>query len=101
LLVYAASSGVRPLNMFVVVRPHRSTTYIDVAYLLPTEWCGLSVCLSVGLSVILVSPAKTAELNEMPFGLRTRMGRRNHVLGVHIPPGKRQWPVVEYRDFLL
>ena len=66
MLVYAASSGVRPLNMFVVVRPHRSTTYIDVAYL-------------VGLSVTLVSPGKTAELNEMPFGLRTGLGRRKDV----------------------
>jgi len=34
----------------------------------------------VGLSVTLVSPAKTAESIEMPFGLWARMGRRNHVL---------------------
>jgi len=27
-----------------------------------------------------VNPAKTAEPIEMPFGLRARMGRRNHVL---------------------
>jgi len=27
-----------------------------------------------------VSPAKTAEPIEMPFGLRTRVGRGNHVL---------------------
>ena len=31
----------------------------------------LSVTLSVGLSAILVSPAKTAKPIEMPFGLRT------------------------------
>jgi len=32
-----------------------------------------------------VSPAKAAELIEMPFGLRTRVGPRNHVLdGVQI-----------------
>jgi len=43
---------------------------------------------SVGLSVTLVSPAKTAGPIEMPFGLRTRVGPRNHVLdGVQIP----QW----------
>jgi len=35
---------------------------------------------SVGLSETLVSPAKTAALIEMPFGLRTRVGPRNHVL---------------------
>ena len=34
----------------------------------------LSVCLSVGLSVTLVSPAKTAALIELLFGLRTRVG---------------------------
>jgi len=42
---------------------------------------------SVGLSVTLVSPAKTAAPIEMPFWLRTRVGPRNHVLdGVQIPP---------------
>ena len=35
--------------------------------------CGLS-------SVTIVSPAKTAEQIEIPFGLWTRVGRRNHVL---------------------
>jgi len=39
-----------------------------------------SVALSVGLSVTLVSPAKTAESMEIPFGLWARMGRRNNVL---------------------
>jgi len=38
------------------------------------------VCLSVCRSVTLVSPAKTAGPVEMPFGLRTRVGLRNHVL---------------------
>ena len=38
------------------------------------------VAWSVGLSVTLVSPAKTAEPIEMPFGLRTRVGPRNHLL---------------------
>ena len=48
-----------------------------------------SVCRSVGhgLSVTLVSPAKTGELIEMPFGLRTRVGPRDHVLdGGSDPP---------------
>ena len=35
---------------------------------------------SVGLFVILVSPAKKAEPIEMPFGLRTHVGPRKHVL---------------------
>ena len=41
---------------------------------------GLSVGLSVGQSVTLVSPAKTAELIEMPSRLRTRVGPGNHLL---------------------
>jgi len=39
---------------------------------------------SVGLSVwsvTVVSPAKTAQPIETPFGVRTRMGRGKHVLG--------------------
>jgi len=48
-----------------------------------------SVGLSVGLSVTVVKLAKTAETTEMPFvpfGLRTRVGPRNHVLnGIQIP----------------
>jgi len=38
------------------------------------------VCGSVCLSVTLVSSAKTAELIEMPFGLRTRVGPGNHAV---------------------
>ena len=64
------------------------------------------VAWSVGLFVTLVSPAKTAELIEMPFGLRTRVGPGNHVLhGVQIPPwegailrGGNERPVVMYSD---
>jgi len=37
------------------------------------------VAWSVGLSVTLVSPAKTAEPIEMPFGLWTQVGPRKHV----------------------
>jgi len=40
-----------------------------------------------GLSVTLVSPAKTAEPIEMPSGLRTWLGPRDHVLdGGSDPP---------------
>jgi len=47
----------------------------------------LSVGLSVSLSITLISPAKTAEAIEIPFGLRTRVGPGNHVLdgGTDIP----------------
>ena len=46
-----------------------------------------SVCLSVSLSVTVVSPAKMTELIEMPFGLRTQVGPKNHVLdGYPDPP---------------
>ena len=41
---------------------------------------GLCVSLWVCRSVTLVSPAKTAEPIEMPFGLWAWMGRRNCVL---------------------
>jgi len=38
------------------------------------------VAWSVCRSVTVVNNAKTAQLIEMPFGLRTRVGPRNHVL---------------------
>ena len=41
-----------------------------------TEYRGLSI----GLSVTLVSPAKTAEPIEVPLGLRTWVGPGKHVL---------------------
>ena len=37
-------------------------------------------CWKIGLSVALVSRAKTVELIEMPFGMRTRVGPRNNIL---------------------
>jgi len=50
-----------------------------------------SVGLSVGLSVTVVSPAKTAEPIEMLFGLKTWVGPGNHVLDGSISPtGKGQ-----------
>ena len=63
------------------------------------------VAWSVGLSVALVSSAKTAEPIEMPFALRTRVDPRDHVLDVGPHPpwegailrGKVR-PIVKYRD---
>ena len=60
---------------------------------LRTRRCGLvtdrvawPVGLSVGWSVTVVSPAKTAEPIEMPFGLWTPVDARKHVLqGIQIP----------------
>ena len=43
-----------------------------------TDRVAWSVGPSVGLFVTLVSPAKTAEPIEMPFGLRTLVGPGNH-----------------------
>jgi len=57
--------------------PHRSTTYVDAAYCYRPSSV---VCRSVCLSVTLVIPAKTAAPIEMPFGLRTQVGPKNHVL---------------------
>ena len=88
----------------IIIRPHRRIVYVDAAY-----WCSsvvCRVCVSVGLSVTIVSPAKTAEPIEMPFGLWTRIGPRNHVLdGIQVCRGKGQFPVdkgrfiVKHRDF--
>ena len=51
-----------------------------------TDRVAWSVGMSVCQSVTLVSPAKKAEPIEMPFGLRTRVGLRNHVLDVCLYP---------------
>jgi len=61
-----------------------------------------------GLSVTLVSPVKTAEPIEMPSGLRTWLGPRDHVLDGGSDPsmgsgkfrGENGRPTVKYRDFL-
>ena len=66
----------------LVFRPHRSTTNVDAAYCYRLSRL---VCLSVCLSVTVMSPEKTAELIEMPFGLWDQIEPREHVLdGVHI-----------------
>jgi len=67
------------------------------------------VAWSVGLSVTLVSPAKTAEPIEMPFGFRNWVGPGNHVLRWGPDSPDPPWvgeilgkvaPIVKYRDFL-
>jgi len=62
----------------------------------------------VGLSVTVVSHAKSAEPIELPFGLWTGLGPRNHVRdGVQKPHPNgnikrdKGRPIVEYRDSLL
>jgi len=78
---------IRPI--VVVVRPHRSTTYVDAVCCYRSSSV---VCRSVCLTVCHTIPAKTAEWIEMPFGLRTGVGPGNHVLDwVQIPHGKGQF----------
>ena len=59
-------------SMVYIIRPHHSTVYVDAAYCYrPSN----VVC----QSVTVMSPAKTAESVEMPFGLWTWVGPRNCV----------------------
>jgi len=67
---------------FTIIRPHDSYYLRRCGLLSLTEFCRLSVTV--------VSPPKTAEPIEMPFGLRILVGPRNHVLdgGQHLPMGR-------------
>ena len=56
-----------------------------------TDQVAWSVGLSVGLSVTLVSPAKTAAPIELPFGLRTLVGPGKHVLDRRSRIFDREW----------
>ena len=60
-----------------IVRPHRSTAYVDAAYCYRPSSV---VC----RSVTLVSPAKTAAPIEVRFGLSTQVGLGNHVLDLSL-----------------
>jgi len=68
--------------------------------------CYSRVAWSVNRSITLVSPAKTDEMIQMPFGLNTLVGPRNHVLdgGPDAPmrrgnfEGEKGRPIVNYRD---
>jgi len=88
-----------------IIRLYLSITYVDAACC--CRWSSV-VCLSVCVSVMIVSPAKMAEVMEMLFRLWTQVGPRNHVLsGGSISPMQRGqfWggngqAVVKYRDSL-
>jgi len=58
------------MNIFTISL-HRNTTYVDAAY------CYRWSRVVVGPSVTIMSPAKTAEPVELPFGLWTQVGLRN------------------------
>jgi len=61
---------------------HLTTTQMRPIITEGITWC---VCLSLGWSVAIVRPAKTAGPIEMPFQVWTRVGPKNHVLdGVEI-----------------
>ena len=85
-----------------IIRPHRSTMYVDAACCYrPSNEVSWLVC----LSVTIVCPAKTAEPIEMS-GLRSWIGPRNHVLNGCPDPfmGRGifgEWvPIVKFRDTL-
>ena len=52
----------------IIIRPYRSTAYVDATYCYRRSSVA---CRSVCQSVMAVSPAKTAEPIEMPFGIWT------------------------------
>ena len=64
-----------------------------------TDRVAWSVGRFLSLSVTVVSHVKTAEPIDVPFGLRTRVGSRNHVLyKVHMPGRKGQFLKGERAD---
>ena len=70
--------------IIVILRPHRSTVYVDAAYYYRPSSV---VCRSVGWSAMIVSPAKTAEPVKMPCRFWTQVGLENHgMIGVQITP---------------
>jgi len=70
-----------------IIMPHRSNTYIHVAY------CYRPSSVSVGLSLSHTNePYKTAEAIELPFGLSTQAGPSKYVLHkVQIHPWEAQF----------
>jgi len=69
------------LHKLRIITPHRSTTYVHAAWCYRPSSVVCPICLTVSQSVTLVSPAKTVEATELPFGLMTRVGPRNRVGG--------------------
>ena len=80
------SSDFKALYKYCIIRPHRSTTYIEAAHCYRPNSV---ICRSVSLSITEVSPAKPAESIEMPFGVRTRVGSRKHVRWRFRSPAER------------
>jgi len=66
----------------------------DNGLLLHMEWRGQSV-LTICLLVTFVNPAKTAEPIDMPFGAKTWVGPRNHIIegGWDLPWKRHFWGV--------
>ena len=77
-------NAIQSARFTIIIRPHRSTMYIDAAYCYGPN----SI---VQQSVTLVSLEKTTQLIEMLFGLRTQVGQSNHVLAVHTAMGMRNF----------
>jgi len=76
--LYLIASHHIVLYSAIIIRLHRSTTYVDAAYCYrPRSVVCRSVCI---MYVTLVSPAETAAPIERPFELKTWVGPRNHVL---------------------
>ena len=67
-------------KLYIDYRPHHSTTHVDAAYCYRRIVVCLSVGPSVGLSVTIVSPKKTAELIGMPFGMGVSVRPSKHAL---------------------
>jgi len=65
------------LSVFSIIRPHRTRSSLLRTWMQPVVTD--RVAWSVGCETI-VCPAKTAELIEMPFGLKTQKGPGNHLL---------------------
>jgi len=69
-LNFTASEVTILRRKFIIIRPHRSTTYVDAAYCYrPNSVVFQSVRLSICLSVTVATLAKTAEAIEIPSGL--------------------------------
>jgi len=81
--IFVLLNSIAVVRRIVTVAFLRRVQIFLLTYLRAWMWPIVTdrVAWSVGLSVTVVSPAKTAALIEMPFGLWTLVGSRNHVLG--------------------
>ena len=81
--MYLTAPSLTLVTVFILLDRIARTAYVDA------DRVALSVGLSVGLSAIVVSLAKTAEPIEVPFGLKIRVSPRNHVLDRGPDPVRR------------